>query len=79
MEITNSFEYYSDKELKDLLLGKQIEVVTTNNKYIGVVTGFINAAQWDDHERKFMGIILNSESEILLFNDIKKLTIKKND
>lgn len=76
MEITNSFEYYSDNELDKLLLGKRVKVVTNNNNYIGVVTGFINAAQWDDPERKIVGVILNSESEILFSNDIKKFTIE---
>lgn len=74
MDITNSFESYSDKELNNLLLGKHVEIAVSTTQYIGVVTGFINAAQWDDPERKIMGIILNSGEYEISFSHLVRLT-----
>ena len=76
MEIANSLECYSDKDFNNLLLGKHVEIDTINNEYIDVVTGFINAVQWDDPERKIVGVILDRESEILFSKEIKKITIE---
>lgn len=68
MDISKSIATYTDKELNKMLLGKYVEITTNDIKYIGVVTGFMNAAQWNDPERKIMNIILNDEIILSIFD-----------